>query len=78
MSSQVVNVLELVMLMTYVVARIAGTTGIVWITATSDISSGWKVFIIVLTVIIGLGFNVRYQNPNSLHSPCTVAQEKQK
>ena len=78
MNPHVVNELELIMLMIYVVARIAGTFGIIWIIAASSISNGWKVVIIVLTVIIGLGFTVRYHNPNSLHSQCIAEPEKKK
>ena len=72
MSEQIVNAMEIFMMGVLVVTRIAGTCAIVWmlIEATS-ISEGWKVFLIAAALVLGLAFNLHYDNPNN-HKPQTT------
>ena len=67
MDSQTVNALELVMIMVYTVGRLVATCLIIWFLCQSDIEGGWRVFLIALTVIVGLTFRTTYKNPNDAH-----------
>lgn len=62
--SNLVNVLEIVMLIFLVLARCAATVAIVWLLCsklTYDTGTFW---LILLTVVVGLGFGIKYDNPN--------------
>lgn len=67
MSPQTVNALELVMIMVWTVGRLIATCFIVWFLCRSDILGGFKVFLIALTVIVGLTYSTKYKNPNDAH-----------
>lgn len=71
MSEQIVNAMEIFMMGVLVVTRIAGTCAIVWMLIEStSISEGWKVFLIA-ALVLGLAFNLHYDNPND-HKPQTT------
>ena len=67
MSPQTVNAMEIVMLVLFIVLRVSGTCFIVWVLATSNITVGYKTFLIALALLVGIGFTLKYQNPNA---PC--------
>lgn len=67
MNPQTINAMEIVMLTIFVVLRIAGTCFIVWALATSGITVGYKTILIALALLVGLGFGLKYSNPNA---PC--------
>ena len=70
MNPQIVNALELVALIIFVLARVAGTCLIVSLLVDADVGEGWKVFLITLALIIGLGFGIKYDNPNNQNKDC--------
>ena len=76
MSPQFINALELLMIMLYVVSRIIGTVAIIYLLIQSRISIGWQTFLILTTIVIGLGFNVHYENPNSKHHNTQIEEVK--
>ena len=66
------NVLELVMLILYVLARVTGTVTIVWLLCTKLKGSITEVFLfalIAVTILVGLGFSIQYDNPNNQALP---------
>ncbi|QTI81468.1 hypothetical protein IAI58_19185 (plasmid) [Roseomonas marmotae] len=65
MNSDMVNALELVMIIVFVVARFAATVAVVWLVLKSSISPGWQVFLVALTIIFGIGVGLKYDNPNN-------------
>lgn len=65
MSPQIVNALELIMLMVSIVSRYAATCIIVFFLIQSDISNGWKVLLILLSVLFGFELHLKYKNPNA-------------
>lgn len=70
------NFFELLMLILYVLARIAGTVAIVWLLCTKLKGSITEVFLfalIAVTILVGLGFSIKYDNPNN-HQPPQVEQ----
>lgn len=77
MSPQTVNALELVMIMVYTAGRLIATCFIVWFLCQSDIQGGFKVFLIALTVIVGLTFKTTYKNPNDAHC-VSIGQSSEK
>lgn len=68
------NVLELVMLIIYVLARIAGTVAIIWLIVTKVSDDFFKFVLISFTVFFGLGFSVHYDNPANQSAPAVVEQ----
>lgn len=63
MAEGIVNILELVMLMLTTLARVAGTVALVWIVVEKlkyDFGTFW---LLVLIVLVGLGFSIKYDNP---------------
>lgn len=62
------NVLELLMLILYVLTRVAGTVAIVWLLCTK-LDSVATPFLIAIALIIGLGFSIKYDNPNNIQLP---------
>lgn len=74
MNPQITNVLEIVMLTTYIILRIACTCAIVWMLVGADITNGWKVFLIALAIIIGLSGSIRYKNPNEQCDKCIFTE----
>lgn len=69
------NVLELVMLILYSLARIAGTVAIVWLLATKLPDTFATYLLIAIALAVGLGFSVRYDNPNN-HKPPAIEQPR--
>ena len=68
----ILNVLELLMLILYVLARVAGTVAIVWLLCTKLKGSITEVFLfalIAVTILVGLGFSIKYDNPNNIQLP---------
>lgn len=70
MTTQTINALEILMIVIYVVARLLVSASVIYFLCLSDITNGWKVFLIALTIIIGLGFNMKYKNPNDQCDKC--------
>lgn len=66
------NVLELVMLILCVLARIAGTVAIIWLIVTKVSDDFFKFALISFTVFVGLGFSVHYDNPANQSAPSVV------
>ena len=64
MTMQTVNALELVMMIIYTSTRLAASAAVVYFLCGSEITNGWKVFLIALAIVIGFGFNVKYKSPN--------------
>ena len=63
MSEGIVNILELVFLILHTLVRVAGTVALVWIVVTKleyDFGTFW---LLVLIVLVGMGFTVKYDNP---------------
>lgn len=69
------NVLELVMLILYVLARVAGTVAIVWLLVTKVGDAFSTPFLIALALLIGLGFSIHYDNPNNKTSEQHAAEQ---
>lgn len=65
MNAQTINALEIVMVILYTLSRLSASVAVVYFLCNADITNGWKVFLIALAIIIGLGFNVKYKNPNA-------------
>lgn len=63
MGEAITAVLELVVVALYVLGRLAATVAICWVLMRSEISQGWKVFLLILAILMGLGFSLRYHNP---------------
>lgn len=75
----ILNVLELLMLILYVLARVAGTIAIVWLLCTKLKGSITEVFLFALvavTILVGLGFSIKYDNPNN-HQALPPAEQRQ-
>ena len=70
MTTQTINALEILMIVIYVVARLIVSASVIYFLCLSDITNGWKVFLIALAIIIGLGFNMKYKNPNAQCDKC--------
>lgn len=66
------NILEIVMITVCVLGRIAGTVVIVWLIVTKLQDGFLTPLLVILAVVIGLGFNLKYDNPNN-HKPQTEA-----
>lgn len=78
MGESITAILEIVMLALYVIGRLAATGAICWLLIHSDITNGWKVFLLVLTIAIGLGFSIKYHNPYAKHDgACPCLEEKE-
>lgn len=79
MNPQTVNAMELVMLSLFVVGRIVGTCFIVWALAASNITIGYKTLLIALAIAIGMGFGIKYHNPNNpCDHACIFNEDKQR
>ena len=70
MNPQVINALEIVMVIVYTTMRLLATAAVIYFLCCADITNGWKVFLIALTVLIGFGFNLKYKNPNEQCDEC--------
>ena len=78
MGESITAILEVVMLAACTLGRLAATAAIVWFLIHSGITNGWKVFLLVLTIAIGLGFSVKYHNPYAKHDgACPCVEEKE-
>ena len=77
MSETITAILEIVVLAAYVLGRLAATAAIVWFLIHSDITNGWKVFLLALTIAVGLGFSVKYQNPFAKHDTPVQSQKEE-
>lgn len=79
MNPQTINAMEIVMLTIFVVLRIASTCFIVWALATSGITVGYKTILIALALLVGLGFGLKYSNPNAPCDPqhCIFKENKE-
>ncbi len=70
MGESITAILEIVMIVIIVIGRLTATGFISWLLINSDISTGWKVFLLALTILIGLGYSFRYHNPyDKTHQP---------
>lgn len=77
MNAQFVNALELFMMGVLIVTRIAGTCAIVWMLIEArGIGEGWKVFLIAVALVLGLGFHLYYDNPNDNKPAAPAASER--
>lgn len=76
----VVNLAEIVMLILVVVLRFSAVVALVYLIFNSRISVGWQVFLATITIVIGLGFSIKYDNPNNhiQHTQETAQLENQK
>lgn len=72
------NILELVMLIINVLARIGGTVAIVWLLVTKLPECIATPFLVALAVIVGLGFSIHYDNPNNHQAPVEQATSQEK
>ena len=63
MGKSITAILEIVMIVILVIGRLLATGFISWTLIHSDISTGWKVFLLALTILVGLGYSFKYQNP---------------
>lgn len=78
MSKSITAILEIVMLSACVLGRLAATAAIVWLLIRADLTNGWKVFLLALTIAFGLGFSVKYHNPYDTHeTPAQIQKEEQ-
>lgn len=78
MSKSITAILEIVMLSACVLGRLAATAAIVWLLIRADLTNGWKVFLLALTIAFGLGFSVKYHNPYDKHeTPAQIQKEDQ-
>lgn len=77
MSEDITAILEIVVLAAYVLGRLAATAAIVWFLIHSDITNGWKVFLLSLTIAVGLGFSVKYHNPYDKHDTPVQSQKEE-
>ena len=59
------NVLEVLMILLYVLARCAATVAICYYTLMHYGEGDGKFWIIVIAIAIGLGFSLKYKNPNN-------------
>ena len=59
------NVLELLMIVVYVLARCAATVAICYFVLTYYGLGIGKFWLCVIAVVIGLGFSLKYENPNN-------------
>lgn len=73
---QVVNTLEVLSLLALVIGRLIASCYIVKLLCEADFSSGWKIFLIAMTIIIGMGFSVKYHNPNDPISPSDLEKSE--
>lgn len=65
----VVNLAEIVMLILVVVLRFSAVVALVYLIFNSRISVWWQVFLATITIVIGLGFSIKYDNPNNHIQP---------
>lgn len=70
MNPQIVNALELVALILFVLAKVGGTCLIVSLLVDAPVSNGFKVFLIAIAIAVGLGFGIKYDNPNNQNMKC--------
>ena len=70
MNPQTINALEIVMVIVYTAMRFLATAAVIYFLCRADITNGWKVFLIALTILIGLGINLKYKNPNAQCDEC--------
>ena len=63
MGKSITAILEIVMIVIIVTGRLAATYFISCLLISSTISTGWKVFLLALTILVGLGYSFKYQNP---------------
>lgn len=63
------NFFELLMIILYVLTRVAGTVAIVWLLCTKLKDTMATYFLIALALFLGLGFSIKYDNPNNLQLP---------
>jgi len=78
MSESITAILEIVMLAACVLGRLAATAAIIWLLIHADLTNGWKVFLLALTIAFGLGFSVKYHNPYAKHeTPVQIQKEDQ-
>ena len=68
------NILELVVLALFVLARIAGTCVIVWLCC-RYVDAG-RFWLILGAIVFGLGFSFKYHNPNCNNPNCTFAEHR--
>lgn len=83
MSESIRQILELTGIWLYAIGRIAGVVAIVWIIATRLDNDTSKFFLIVLTLIVGLTFDIRYRHDdgNRIENPTgqsTAAQDEKR
>lgn len=77
MGKIITAILEIVMLVAYVLGRLTATAAIVWLLIHADLTNGWKVFLLALTIAVGLGFSVKYHNPYDKHeTPVQIQREE--
>lgn len=74
MNEQTVNALEILMITTLIFFRVAGTCAIVWLIVGAEITNGWKVFLIALSIVVGLSSSLKYQNPNAKCDKCLFTE----
>lgn len=72
MNAHTINALEIVMVILYTLSRLSASAAVVYFLCNADITNGWKVFLIALAIIVGLGFNVKYENPNAQCDECAL------
>lgn len=63
------NILEILMIILYVLARCAATVAICYYVLINYGDGEGKFWIIVIAIIVGLGFSLKYENPNNTHPP---------
>lgn len=79
MSKEFLSFIELAVIFLCTTGRLIATASIVWILVHADITNGWKVFLLALTIVIGLSFSVKYHNPDDEHeAPAQIQKEEKK
>ncbi len=61
------NILEILMIILYVLAKCAATVAICYYVLMNYGEGDGKFWIVVIAIIVGLGFSLKYENPNNKH-----------
>lgn len=68
-----VDVLELIVMCAVILARIAATVFLVYLIITRFHANGWIYLLVAFTILIGLGFFFKYENPNVIRKTSTIS-----